>query len=123
MDFICGYIKPSGVFSSGSHKSNLEKVSRLEPRKNTRQLLTPTFFIQMRGRVYPTSTFFKRKKLMLRSHQVDACELFAAVRSLTRGQNTSWRGFSGVQRSSMFEKMLPAPKDDPGSHVSPPNRR
>ena len=57
---------------------------------------------------------------MSRNHHVEACSLFATALSPIRGQNTSCLGFSGVQRSSMFEQMLPAPKEEPGNQVSPP---
>lgn len=46
IDFICGYLNPSFVSSSGSQSLNLEKVSKLVPLKNRRQFLTPILFVQ-----------------------------------------------------------------------------
>ena len=95
-DFICGYLNPSVVSSSGSQSLKLENVSRLVPLANKRQPRMPILVVQRCGRVYPSSRFFKRRKLMSRNHHVEACSLFATALSPIRGQNTSCLGFSGV---------------------------
>ena len=105
-DFICGYLNPSVVSSSGSQSLKSENVSRLVPLANKRQPRMPILVVQRCGRVYPSSRFFKRRKLMSRNHHVEACSLFATALSPIRGQNTSCLGFSGVQRSSMFERLI-----------------
>lgn len=95
-DFICGYLNPSVVSSSGSQSLKLENVSRLVPLANKRQPRMPILVVQRCGRVYPSSRFFRRRKLMSRNHHVEACSLFATALSPIRGQNTSCLGFSGV---------------------------
>ena len=59
--------------------------------------------VERGGRVYPSSRFFRRRKLMSRNHHVEACSLFATALSSIRGEITSCLGFSGVHRFSMFE--------------------
>src|SRR5690554_2213002 len=119
-DFICGYLNPSVVSSSGSQRSKPAKVSRLDPLTKRRQLAMPAFLTHSLGKLYPSSTFFRRIKLMSLSHQVDACSLLATALSPRRGQKTSWLGFSGVHLSSTLEKIFPAPNTEPGSQFSPP---
>ncbi len=41
----------------------------------------PILVVQRCGRVYPSSRFFRRRKLMSRNHHVEACSLFATALS------------------------------------------
>src|SRR5690606_12706122 len=121
IDCICGYRSPSVVSSSGSQSLKSENVRRFEPLANTRQLRTPIRSVALPAKVYPTSTLLRRMKLISRSHHVDGRSLLAVARLPNLGQNTSWLGFSGVHRSSIFEKIFPAPNTEPGNQLSPPN--